>query len=320
MNRRHPVAWWALAALLLLAASGWAQEGGSEAESVYRIGEGDRLRLNVPQEPSLDTETTVQAGGAVYIPRVGEVALGGLTLPEAEVLVLQRLRLYDTDVTEIVLTVVEYNALRVFALGAVHAPGSYSFPAAPTLWELLRAAGGPLETANLATCRVITIVDGRPVSRNINLSGYNTGLDFPQDALRNGDTLVVPTVAEGVVSVPTTQGIQVFGGVATPTTVAVDGPTELLLVLMLAGSTLENAELDKVDWVHRAGGSDQATRVDMRDFLEQGSRQGNPLVHPGDVVYVKQRRPSWFQEYFPLFLATLTTISTLVIAYDRLQE
>ncbi len=320
MRLRRPVLVLSLLALTMLVSPILAQGGGGGDDSVYRIGAGDRLRLNVPQEPSLDTEETVQSGGTVYIPRVGEVALGGMTLAEAEELVRQRLQLYDSDVTEVVLTVVEYNALRVFALGAVHAPGSYSFPTAPTLWELLRAAGGPLETANLSTCRVITIVDGRPVSRTINLSGYNTGLDFPQDALRNGDTLVVPTVAEGVVTTPTSQGIQVFGGVATPTTVAVDGPTELLLVLMLAGSTLENAELDKVDWVHRAGGRDSATRVDMRDFLERGLAVGNPMVHPGDVVYVKQQRPSWIQENLPLFLATLTTISTVLIAYDRLAE
>lgn len=301
--------------------AGLAQSGVQPGE-VYRIGTDDVLRLSVPQAPDLDSEGAVQANGTIYVTQIGEVVLAGLTLAEAEEVLLRRLRLFNPGITEVVLGVVEYNALRVFALGALNSPGSYTFQAPPTLWELLRAADGPTAEASLASCRIITIEDGRPVSRTVNLTGYLTGNDFPQDVLQSGDTLVVPLLSEGVVGVPRAQGVQVFGGVVTPTTVPVNQPTELLTILMMAGSTVPAAELNKVDWVHRGAGPgrDVATRVDMRLFLEQGLTAGNPTIYPGDVIYLPERRPSWIQEYLPLFLAVITTTTTLLLAFNVLGE
>jgi protein involved in polysaccharide export with SLBB domain len=308
-----------VAAVMLAAVGAWAQSAATG--DVYRVGVGDVLRLAVPQAAELDGEETVQTDGTVYVNQVGKVSLAGLTIAEAEEMLLRRLRLIDPSITEVVLSVMEYNALRIFALGALNSPGSYTFQAPPTLWEVLRAAGGPGENASLANCRVISIEDGRPVSRTVNLSGYLTGVDFPSDVLNGGDTLVVPLVADGVVGVPTTMGVQVFGGVVTPTTVPINEPTDLLSVLMLAGSTSETAELHKIDWVHRGVVGQQgavATRVDMRQFLEQGLTAGNPMVHPGDVVYVARQRPNWFQQNLPIILASLTTMTTLLLTYDRL--
>lgn len=322
MRRRMQARGSLLVVVCLLVSVAAAQE--DEQANVYRIGQGDVLRLNVPQQAALDGELTVQPDGTVYVPQLGEILLAGLTLGEAEELLGQRLRLYNPGISQVVLGVVEYNALRIFALGAVIAPGSYTFEAPPTLWEVLRSAGGPAENASLAACRVITIQDGRPVSRTVNLSGYLTGEDFPRILLQGGDTLVVPTVSDGIVGVPAARGVQVFGGVASPTTVPIEGPTELITVLMLAGAPLETAQINKIDWVHRGGGgrapSDVPTRVDMRQFLEHGLPAGNPVIHPGDVIYLPQYRESWAQRYLPVILAVLSTATTIVLAYDALQD
>lgn len=299
---------------------GYGQEPERAAE-VYQVGPGDVLRLNVPQQPVLDRELTVSASGAVYLPQVGEVILLGLRLNEARELLTQRLRLYNPTISEVVLTVMEYSALRIFVIGAVASPGSYSFDQPPTLWEALRTAGGPAQNASLASSRIITIVDGRPVARTVNLTGYLTGESFPVEVLQGGDTLVVPTVADGVVGVPAASGVQVFGGVRTPTTVPIETPTEMLTVLMLAGSPLEGAEMHKVNWVHRRAGGDGpdvATLVDMRLFLRHGRPEGNPLVYPGDVLYLPTYREGWFRRNIPLVLTTLTSVATLFLAYDRI--
>ena len=311
-----------LAGLTLLLQSNARAQGDLQPGEVYRIGVEDVLRLSVPQASTLDSEGPVQANGTVYVTQIGEVVLAGLTIAEAEEVLLRRLKLYDPGITEVVLGVVEYNALRVFALGALNSPGSFTFQSSPSLWELIRAAGGPTADASLASCRVITILDGRPVSRTVNLTGYLSGHDFPPDVLQSGDTLVVPLMSEGVMGVPKTLGVQVFGGVATPTTVPIEKPTDLLSILMMAGSTMDNAELDKVDWVHRGAGpgKEVATRVDMRLFLERGLAAGNPTIYPGDVVYMPQRQPSWIQQNLPIILASLTTITTLLLTYDRLSD
>jgi len=318
-----------IARLLLVVCAAWllpppgaiAQPAAEQAEEIYRIGAGDVLRLNVPQRADLDAELTVQKDGTIYVTPVGEVVVVDLTLEEAEEVLTRRLGLYDPAIQEVVLGVMEYNALRVFVLGAVNSPGSYTFEAPPTLWEVLRAAGGPAETANLATARVITVEDGRPRSTTVNLSGYLSGGTFPENTLQGGDTLVVPSIADGAVGVPSSAGVQVFGGVAQPTTVPIEQPTDLLTVLMLAGAPLDNANLEEIDWVRRPGGSrDTARRVNVAEYLRDGRLDGNPTVYPGDVVYVNVRRESWLRSNLPLFFAFLTSMATLLLAYDRLTE
>ena len=88
---------------------GLAQSGVQPGE-VYRIGADDVLRLSVPQDPALDSEGAVQANGTIYVTQIGEVVLAGLTIAEAEEVLLRRLRLYNPGITEVVLGVVEYNA------------------------------------------------------------------------------------------------------------------------------------------------------------------------------------------------------------------
>ena len=224
-GRRISWVLWTLLVAALTAPGALAQDGGVEATE-YRLGTGDVLSLNVLASPELDGELTVQPDSTVFIPLVGELAIGGLTVAEAERLIQQRLRLYDPDVNTVALTVTEYNALQVYVLGAVSNPGPHNFTAPPTLWDVLRAVGGPAPGANLALARIVSSEDGRPVTRAVNLSGWMTGGDIPDITLRSGDTLIIPAAADGAaVGADPLTGVQIFGGVATPTTIAITTPT-----------------------------------------------------------------------------------------------
>jgi polysaccharide export outer membrane protein len=235
--------------LLLVQAPLASAQSAPAGRSVYRIGPGDVLRLNVPAAAALERDLTVQPDGTVYVPQVGTVAVGGLTLVDAEELVFERVRLFNPQVDSVILSVVEYNALRVFVLGAVHLPGAYTFATPPTVWEVLRAAGGPAPNANMTAARLIATRNGKPSSQTINISGYLTGESLPEQVLEAGDTLVVPTIGDGIVGVGAGEGVQVFGGVGTPTTVALSEPAPLLTVLMLAGAPQSDALIDEIAWV-----------------------------------------------------------------------
>jgi protein involved in polysaccharide export with SLBB domain len=198
-------------------------------------------------------------------------------------------------------------------------PGAYTFSAPPTPFELLRAAGGPGDNANLGAARVIGGAAG--ATRTINLSGFLTGENLPDDVLKAGDTLVVPSIADGSVGLPADRGVQVFGSVRTPTTVPLEAPLPLLTVLMLAGAPLAEAKLDEISWVHPANGEgNDARRIDLTEYLDGGQAAANPLVYPGDSIYLPQRQPSWLRENLPLLLSMLTAISTAVLVADNLQN
>ena len=76
------------------------------------------------------------------------------------------------------------------------------------------------------------------------------------------------TGVETETSFGATGSVKVFGGVAVPSVVPVDGPTPLMDVLMLAGAPVVDANMKKIWWVHGGVGSDQAQLVNLKLFLD----------------------------------------------------
>ena len=52
---------------------------------IHRLQLADRLRIAVYQEDDLTTQTRIDAHGKINLPLLGEVAIGGLTVAEAQV-------------------------------------------------------------------------------------------------------------------------------------------------------------------------------------------------------------------------------------------
>ncbi len=126
----------ALAALLALLVASPAL-----AAAPYRIDAGDRIAIEVLDQPALSGEVLLQADGTVRLPRVGAVMLGGLTLPEAEALLTAQLKkalgLSDPDVS---IGIADYRP--IFIIGDVEKPGAYAFSPGMTLLHAIALAGG----------------------------------------------------------------------------------------------------------------------------------------------------------------------------------
>ena len=319
--RRMVTAGGFLLVVLLLAGVSQAQRSTNGPAAGYRLGPDDVLQLNVLQQPALDREVTIQPDSTIFIPQVGEMTIGGVTLDEAEQIILQRLRLYNPSIDSVALSVLQYNALRIHVIGGVVNPGTYTFDEQPSLWEVVRAAGGPAENANLAVARIIRETDGRPQVISVNLSRMLIAGDVPDVQLQRDDTLAIPLLPAGSTASGTSPalGVQVFGGVATPTTVPVSEPTRLVTVMMMAGAPTPDANLEKVWWVHTEEGMTIRSRlVDVSLYLERGSLAGNPLIYPGDTVRVEERRPGWLSQVWPIVLTTMATFATIyLIATDN---
>lgn len=312
------------ASLLLVLALMMPLEGLAQVAAqpeTYRLVNGDQVQLSVPGRPDLALNLTIDGSGRVPIPQVGDVALAGLTVAEAELVLRQRLRLFDPSLDSVRLTVASQGtSVRIYVIGAVGRTGELSFNNQPSLWDVLRAAGGPSEAANLGQARVVRETASGTQVHDLDLSGIMTGGEVPGFELRNGDTLVVPAVLEGVSTVASNAGVQVFGGVVVPTVVPIKEPTPLLDVIMQAGSPSQDSLLDEIWWVHRSGEEIASRKVNLKLFLQEGNPLGNPLVYPGDAIEVKYQRPNWAQRNLPLILGTISSIATLYLAYDRIQN
>jgi polysaccharide biosynthesis/export protein len=286
----------------------------------YHLGSGDVVQLNVLQQPSLDRELQIRPDGTAVVPVVGEIELAGLTTREAEELLTSKLRLFNRDIQDVSLTVIQYNALRVYVLGAVGSPGSYTFDAPPSLWDVVREAGGINPDANASAIRVVAVREGQTINTIHDMTPFLTGTGAaPGIDLLSGDTVIVPNNTE-VTASPAT-GVQVFGGVGAAGTYAVTEPTRLMSVLMLAGAPLADGDLEKVWWVHKHdNGTYTSNLIDLDLFLEMGDLEGNPMIHPGDTVHLQRRQPGFWRTTYPIILGTISTSAAIIFTIDRIQN
>jgi len=313
-KRWRPVVWIALVALMTNPLLVLAQGAVSETSLLKP---GDRIQLSVPGRPELDQEMVLDGTGAVEIEPVGSVHLGGLNADEASELLKQKLRLFYPTLDALHIEVGRIGAVRIYVLGAVGSHGALTFESPPTLWDVLRAMGGPLETANLTEARIIREVDGQPEVTPVDLSRMMNGEGVEPFPMQDGDTLIIPSLLEGIPGVNAQSGVKVFGSVAVPTIVPIDKGTPLMDVLMLAGAPTQDANKAKIHWIHNDGVRSTATMVDLTLYLMEGNERGNPMVYPGDTVSVEYNRPSWVRNNVPFILGSLAAVATIYLAYDN---
>jgi polysaccharide biosynthesis/export protein len=106
----------------------------------YRIGAGDRLTIRVTGEADLTADYLVDGSGDISLPYIQTVHIGGLTTPQIEKIITQRLRngfLRDPKVS------VQATTLRPFyILGEVSASGSFAYQPGITVQNAIAIAGG----------------------------------------------------------------------------------------------------------------------------------------------------------------------------------
>lgn len=108
--------------------------------AAYRLGPGDALRVTVFGEDDLSGGFTVDGSGRVALPLVGEVRLGGLSLPEAEAAVTALLA--DGYLRSPRVSIEVANFRPFYILGEVRTPGSYPYAAGMTVMTAVALAGG----------------------------------------------------------------------------------------------------------------------------------------------------------------------------------
>jgi polysaccharide export outer membrane protein len=271
--------------------------GAARAQGEYLIGPGDGLSISVWERPELTRNVIVRQSGVITFPPLGDLAASGVTSADLARTLEQRLNNFLRRPTQVTVEVVGFNSQYVTVVGAVGAPGRYSFERLPGVLEVLGAAGGGAPSADISGVQIYRTEGGRQVSIPVNLAA----------AMQDGDLAAVPSLKAGdVVYVPGTavelggggNVAYVVGDVARPGAYSVGSGMDLMKVVSLAGGTLPNADLEGVEIIARAGdgmGTSVAT-VDLRRYFEGG--QAEFLVRPGDVIRVPARGRSIAGEIF----------------------
>lgn len=128
-------------------------------EGPYRLGAGDRLRLQVFGQNELSQEYLISDSGMINLPLIGSVEAEGQSLQALEEEIARQLRngiLVDPNVTA---EIVAYRPF--FILGETKAPGQYPYVPRMTVLTAVSMSGGFTFRADQDQVSITRYVDGQ---------------------------------------------------------------------------------------------------------------------------------------------------------------
>lgn len=181
-----------VALTLLLAYLNTGMAVAADKPVVYHLHQGDKVLVSVWGEDTLKQEVVVLPDSSITLPLAGRVEVGGLSTPEVEQLIAEKLKKYLKDpVVTVVISGLEGN--RAYVTGKVLKPGPLIISGPITVLQAISIANGIDKFANESEIKVIrTKPDGQevlPVHYNDIISGKDMSTNIQ---LKAGDTIVVP--------------------------------------------------------------------------------------------------------------------------------
>jgi polysaccharide biosynthesis/export protein len=248
----------------------------------YRIGPRDVLAITVWEQPDLSAKFTVEADGSFTFPLLGRVTSGGLTLKAFEAELRQRL------VTEgyfknpqVTVAVDSYASQRVFVVGEVRQPGTYTLTGDMSLIEALSKAGSTTTQAGhdaLVVRAPKERVPEKPLMPGDAPANEVTRVDLKQ--LQEGDLSRNMLLKDGdTVYVPKAETVYVTGQVRNPGAYALQTRnTTVLQAIALAGGVTDRGAINRAKISRIVNG----TKVEMKIGTAD-------VVQPGDTIIVPER-------------------------------
>lgn len=187
---------------LVLAVSAPAQEPkpSLKGETVRRIMAGDRLRISVAEDPSLNQIYTVAGDGTVDLGFVGRLTLEDLAIDEAADMIERRLEETYFRTASVTVEVSEFVEGAILVVGAVVNPGAIPFRGDQmmTLMEVVTMSGGLTREAAGNEVRILRWKPGGGMARQtltVDVQTMLETLDFSRDQfLRPRDIVFVPSL------------------------------------------------------------------------------------------------------------------------------
>lgn len=236
------------------------------ANSDYRLGPQDLLRIAVFGSPELSSEARVSASGYITYPLVGQLAVAGRTPAQVEAMLSARL-VEGGYVREpqVSVHVLEFRSQKVAVLGHVAKPGQYALQSASTLLDVIAEAGGLLndEAGDSAT-----LISAGGAKTPIDLTALFSGDPAQNRPVAGGDTVYVPRAAQ----------FYIYGEVQRPGRYKLERSMTVSRAISAGGGlTTRGSERRVVVKRRTADGKELQVKVRSADVLQ-----------PDDVLFVKE--------------------------------
>ncbi len=162
------------------------------ADTEYRIGPQDIIRIDVWKEPDISRTIPVRPDGKVSLPLLNDVQAAGLTAMQLAGSLRESLSKYLTS-PQVTVTVTEINSRRVYITGEVTHPGAFPLLPNMTVLQALSSAGGFTQFAKAKNIYVLRTENGKQVKHPFNYKEVVKGNLAEQNILlQASDVIVVP--------------------------------------------------------------------------------------------------------------------------------
>ena len=157
----------------------------------YIIGSGDRFTISLWGRIEGSYRVEVDRNGEITLPKVGSLKVWGLTFSDLrEYLSAEFSKHFKGFHMNIAMD--RLRSIRVFVVGEVNTPGSYTLSSLSTVYNALFAAGGP---SKRGTMRNIRLMRNGKIIRSVDFYDFLLKGDKSQDErLQSGDTVFVPII------------------------------------------------------------------------------------------------------------------------------
>jgi polysaccharide export outer membrane protein len=245
--------------LVLLVGCGVASPGLAEIAD-YELGAGDVIKIEVYDNSDLSTVARISAVGAILFPLVGEVQVGGKTIPQVVATLSERLADGYIVNPQISVFVEQFRSKKVVIMGEIGKPGLYELSGPTTILQLISTAGGLTKDAgDFAT---ITGPDTAGEERSVNVelkSLLASGSTERMPPLRDGDRIFV--VKAGM--------FYVTGEVRNSAAYRLEEGTTLIKAITVAGGFSPIAAKGKIRIIRKIDGQEQTLKnVSMNELIQ----------------------------------------------------
>ncbi|QIZ73741.1 polysaccharide export protein [Oxynema aestuarii AP17] len=293
------------------------------SDTPYRLGGGDRIRIDIFDLPELSAEYQIPIDGRISLPLIGTLSIQGMTLDEADrTLESAYARVLKRPLVTLIL--LSPRPLTVRVAGEVNRPGSYTMPLTggvgnqpgvqyPNILQAIDMAEGITLAADIRQVQLRRL-QGSGQEQTISLDLWKmlqTG-EAPADlTLRDGDIIFIPT-AETVRREELRQlasagfapeankprAVTVIGEVKRPGSYIViggnttnaqrtEGLPTVTRAIQLAGGITPDADLRRIQLRRTTKiGARQVLNIDLWELLQAGDIHQDTIVQDGDTIVI----------------------------------
>jgi len=275
----------------------------------FTLGPGDRLELELVDDPTSRTPSVVGPDGKIYFDLLPGVDVWGLTLPQAKAELEKQLQQYYKEQPRVSLTLRGVESRRIWILGRVQAPGVYYMTNSPTLLEMITEAGGAL---SLAGSRDLSINNYTEEQADLSRAfivrrGRMLPVDFDR-LIRQGDmSQNIYVEPDDFVYFPglTARTVYVIGAVALPRAVPYTAGMTMAGAIANAGGPIAEAFLSHTAVVRGSLSQPKIALVDYRAVVT--GKVPDPVLQPHDIVYIPFEPFRYLVRYGDLIMNTFVS-------------